>query len=365
VPWRGITECPFVFLQLNQGADMTHCKAIVLAFLAASTLSVCASAFSQENASYSAEVQAQKTWRETIRNTIPPKKGACYHVSYPSNVWKEVACVTAPNIPFAQHLPSASQIKNIKAGMDAQPQTVGDGNDYVAQVPGLMDLAVGQFSSFSTPGETGSFGANDYSLQLNSNFMSSPACNGHSGCMAWQQFIYSSHEQMIFIQYWLLGYNGTCPSGWTAYSDDCYTNSSAVTVAQIPVSDLINVDLWAGAGSTSDSMLFTTGSYHPGGGADSYSFTTPTSVIDLVAGWKQSEFNIFGDGGGSEAVFTPPTTIGVRIQLQEQGSTQTAPTCVPDAGTTGETNNLTLGPCTSGIGVSGSTNPYISFTESN
>jgi hypothetical protein len=344
---------------------MIKSKVIAIAFLTASTLAVCSSVFSQENASYSAEIQARKSWRETIGYTVPPKTGACYHASYPSTVWKEVACVTAPNRPFAHWLPNAKKIESMKAAENEQAQTVGDSVDYIAKVPGLMDLAIGQFSAISgVTSETGYDGANDYSLQLNSNFMSSPACNGHSGCLAWQQYVYSSGEQALFIQYWLLDY-GTCPSGWNTYGSDCWKNSSAVQVPTIPVTELINVDLWGGAASANDSIRLTTGSYYPSAGVDSYSFTTPNSVLDLVAGWDESEFNVFGDGGGSVATFNSGSSIGVRIQLLEQGSTQTAPTCVANAGTTGETNNLTLGACTTGVGVAGSTNPYVSFTESN
>lgn len=345
---------------------MTKSKVIAMAFLATSIASVCGSAFSQENASYGPEIQARKAWRETIGHSVPQKPGACYHASYPSTVWKEVGCVTAPNRPFAQWLPSASKIESLKAATSAQAQTVGDGVDYAAKVPGQMYLAIGQFSAISgVQTETGSAGANDYSLQLNSNFMSgSPACSGHSGCLAWEQFVYSSGEQALFIQYWLLNY-GTCPSGWNTYGSDCWKNSSAVSVPTIPVSELINVDLWGGANSSNDSALLTTGSYYPTAGVDSYSFNTPNSVLDLAAGWNEVEFNIFGDGGGSGATFNSGSAIGVRIQLLEDQSPQVAPTCVANAGTTGETNNLTLGGCTSGVGVAGSTNPYISFTESN
>lgn len=345
---------------------MIKSKVIAIAFLATSVLSVHSSAFSKDDANYGAEAQAKKSWRETIRNTLPPKADACYHASYPSKVWAEVKCVTAPNRPFANWLPGTSKLKSMQAAGSGQAQTVGDSVDYVAQTSKLMYLTIGQFSSISgVTSETGYYGANDYSLQLNSNFMSSPACNGHAGCQAWEQFVYSSHEQALFIQYWLLNY-GTCPAGWNTYGSDCWENSSAVAVPTIPVSELINVDLWGGASSANDVILLTTGNYDPTPGTDSYSFRTPNSVLDLAASWSEAEFNVFGDGGGSAATFNSGSTIGVRIQLQEPSSPQTAPNCVANAGTTGETNNLTLtGGCTSGVGVAGSTNPYISFTESN
>jgi hypothetical protein len=343
---------------------MHRSKFIGIAFFTALAISVFSSGFSQGNTSSNAQIQARKDWRETISRVSLPKKGSCYHAYYPSTRWSEVGCIAAPNRPFAQWLPETGKIQDMISEANGQRQTVGDGVDYVAKVPGLTSIAIGQFSSVSgVISETGAEGANDYSLQLNSNFMNTAVCNGHSGCLAWEQFVYSSGEQALFMQYWLLNY-GTCPSGWNTYSTDCWKNSAAVHVPTIPISEIINVDLWGGAGASSDSILLTTGSYDPSAGTDSYSYAAPTSVLDLSTGWSESEFNIFGDGGGSAATFNAGSSLGIQIQLKEQGSVQSAPTCVANAGTTGETNNLSLvGGCTAGI-LSNS-NPAISFIESN
>jgi len=51
--------------------------------------------------------------------------------------------------------------------------------------------------------------------------------------------------------------------------------------------------------------------------------------------------------------------VTVKIALTD-GSTA-APTCVAGAGSTGETNNLNLGPCTTAAGST----PSVQFTESN
>jgi hypothetical protein len=91
----------------------------------------------------------------------------------------------------------------------------------------------------------------------------------------------------------------------------------------------------------------------------SLSTTGKDSVVDLATGWLESEFNIFGDGDGSEAVFNTGSSITVRVALTD-GST-TAATCEADAGTTGETNNLTLKSCS---GESAAM-PFIRFIESN
>ena len=104
------------------------------------------------------------------------------------------------------------------------------------------------------------------------------------------------------------------------------------------------------------------------GGNDTLVFTTPTraysttgkdSVTYLATAWKQAEFNIIGDGGGSKATFNSGSSIMVKVAVTH-GSTA-APTCASNAGTTGETNNLTLRSCS---GASGAT-PYIQFVESN
>ncbi len=82
------------------------------------------------------------------------------------------------------------------------------------------------------------------------------------------------------------------------------------------------------------------------------------SITNLGTAWTASEYNIIGDGGASEAVFNKGSSISVRIGLND--GTTNAPTCVANDGTTGETNNLNIGKCTTGVG----TTPFIEFTES-
>jgi hypothetical protein len=82
-------------------------------------------------------------------------------------------------------------------------------------------------------------------------------------------------------------------------------------------------------------------------------------VLYLATVWKESEFNVVGNAGGSEAQFNSGSSITVKVAVSD-GSTS-APSCVADSGTTGESNNLNLGSCSAS---SGST-PSIQFTESN
>ena len=79
--------------------------------------------------------------------------------AYPSLTWNKVDCVVAPNIPYRPRTGAISQ-------------TVGDGNDYAAEVTsGLITKTTGSFPKVKgVTSETGLLGANDYSLQLNLNF---------------------------------------------------------------------------------------------------------------------------------------------------------------------------------------------------
>ena len=316
-----------------------HCIAFAAAVLAAATMP---SAFAQtaapEVATVSAEALMQENWRETIARTSVPHEG-CFEAEFPNAVWVEAKCTVAPDKVY---VPRRS----------GGPQTVGNGVDYAASVTNTMSAAVGTFPTVTNVTSEKDGSSNVYSIQLNSNFMSTAACNGHSGCLAWEQFVYSSSETAAFMQYWLIDYGNSCPSGWNSYSGSCYKNSAAVTVPKEPITSLASLKLSGTAVSGgNDTLVFTAGT-------KAYSTTGKDSVTYLGTAWKQAEFNIIGDGGGSKATFNRGASITVKVAVTH-GSTA-APSCASNAGTTGETNNLTLGSCS---GVSGAT-PYIQFTES-
>jgi hypothetical protein len=290
-----------------------------------------------------AEARNQEVWREAITQTEVPAQG-CFHASYPSLAWNKVECVVAPNVPYR---PPSGRIS----------QTVGDGDDYASQVTsGLITKTVGSFAKVKgVKTESGLLGANDYSLQLNSNFMNTAACDGAkipAKCLDWEQFVYASGYDVAFMQYWLINWGNACPRGWFKFSTDCYTNSAGVTAPQEAITNLKKLKL---AGSTKkgvDTLVFTVGT-------QAYSTTGLDSVVDLATAWTESEFNIIGDGDGSEANFNSGSSLTVKIAVTN--GTKNAPTCAPNSGTTGETNNLNLGTCS---GTAGAT-PYIEFIESN
>ena len=290
-----------------------------------------------------ADAVARENWRTSITDTPVPGEG-CFMAEYPSTSWMPVGCVKATSRPFIPRRGASSDL-------------VGNGHDYAASVAsGVITKTVGSFPVVSgVTTEVGLEGANDYSLQLNSNFMTTAACNGISGCQSWEQFVYSSGEQQAFMQYWLIGYGATCPSkAWmSAEGTDCYRNSAAVTVPKLPITDLNTFRLVGSAvAKGKDTLIFT-------GESIAYSTTGLDSVVDLATDWEQSEFNVIGDGDGSAAAFNPGSKIQVWIHVYS--GTTSAPTCAKNAGTTGETNNLTLGNCV----TKGGTGPYILFVEKN
>ena len=277
---------------------------------------------------------------------MPVSDDGCFEATYPQMAWVKADCAAAPT-----HFSTRPTLSS--NGITAS--TVGNGADYAAQTTGKISKAIGTFPTVTgVKTETDDGTSNGYSIQLNSNFMSgTKACNGVSGCLSWSQFVYSSEEESAFIQDWLIGI-GSCPKtgSWIdAGSGDCYKNSAAVSVPTLAITTLSTFKMSGAATSSKDSLVFTAS-------GKAYSTSQADTITDLSTAWNASEFNIIGDGGGSEAVFNKGSSVTVKIALTD-GSTS-APTCVSNGGTTGETNDLTAGKCTTASGTS----PSISFVES-
>ena len=318
-------------------------QAIRVHLLAAAALPVLLAPAAFAAASRSDQLHEQ--WRAAITKMPRPQQG-CFTASYPAKAWTKVECTAAPNRPY---VPAHG-----KGGF-----TVGDGNDYAAVTKTLISSTVGSFTKLTgLKSETGYDGRrNDYSLQINSQFFPSPACAGSSNpsqCLGWQQFIYSQGGK-AFMQYWLVDYGTPCPSngGWMEYDGSCYSNSSAVRVPRQRLHQLKDLTLTGeAAAGGADTLIFSTLD-------DAYTTTGSDSVVGLAGFWNASEYNVIGDGGGSQAKFNAGTSITVNIALMDGGSA--APVCQADDGTTGETNNLNLGKCKASRGAS----PSVSFKENN
>ena len=329
-------------MRLLSSTSARMAKALGIAMMASVPAVLCSSAALAQSNSAAADAQLHESWRQAIAQTPVPQEG-CFTASYPNARWTEVQCKVAPTRPYVP--------RNGHRGY-----TVGNGNDYSAVVSHIITSAVGSFPTVTgVKRETGYGGqANTYSIQLNSEFFTTSVCNGASdpaSCQGWEQFVYSN-SGVAFMQYWLINYGSTCPSGgWMSYSGSCYRNSSAVSVPAQAITQLANLKLsGAAVASGTDTLTMTTAN-------NAYSTTGKDSVVNLAHAWNAAEFNIVGDGGGSAAKFNIGSSVTVEIALKD-GST-TAPACQGDDGTTGETNNLKLGSCS----TAGGATPLVKFVE--
>jgi hypothetical protein len=219
-------------------------------------------------------------------------------------------------------------------------------------------------------------GPNEYTLQVNTNFANTPACDGYTYCYAWQQYVVSTGGPTeVFIEYWLINYGvhqgnkDICPSGFIdvgqsflfgGEGDMCVQNTASTVIygkGPIPITDLASLQLSGSAQANGTDRA--TATYND----QAYAATVKDSWTDIATAWTQAEFNVLGDGGGARSDFNAGSSVTVKIALTD-GSTN-KPLCVPpnkDEGTTGETNNLTP---RKGCTVTGGATPYIEFLESN
>jgi Ig-like domain CHU_C associated len=293
----------------------------------------------------------RQTWRRRMAQTPRPKKG-CFVSTYPQTTWQEVRCVAPPQRPL---LP--------RKGKGVQPATVGEGVDYSSQTTANTLTAEGSFDSVSgVTSEIGGGAANAYSLQLNTNFFATTTCSGAQiGCQGWEQYDLINGgtlgQATAFIQYWLINYGSLCPNGWISFNAvDCWRNSHfgvglpTQSIATLEEQALTGV---AASGSADDSLALSIGS-------QLYSVTGDNVFPDLGQHWNATEFNVFGPGNASEAVFNTGSTIVVRTAVDS--GTTAAPSCARE-GFTAETNNLTL--VGTPVPESEAQWPSIVFTESN
>jgi uncharacterized protein YjbI with pentapeptide repeats len=292
-----------------------------------------------------------------------------------------------PAVPTLSGGSSASPAPHVDAGSGGGPSGGASGSDYSVFAPAgtYIGAASGSFPStydLTSEYNTGSGGncspgtSNCYSLQLNSNlfsFIATPSTGTAVYNDSWQQFVYENQPEggsNIYIQYVLIGSH---PSGagcsgvvsldgisWSVNPKQpsiCYGFSPSVSVGSsfvsAPLSDLV-LNAQANYEGSGNDVLQLCGTPSSGLGCTS-PLTMPDNILDLYQNWTGSEFNVFGDAGGSEAVYNVGTTITVSNTITQPNGDSIAPTCERYS-QTGETNNLLLGPC-------GTISSGIQFTE--
>jgi hypothetical protein len=282
-----------------------------------------------------ATIENLKAWHETIANVSHPSAKGCFTATYPKLVWRETRCAAPPSTPMSPK------------PFGPTPLVIGGGNDIVAQTPaGPIFEAFGSFENVSgvtsvsspiTPG--GPPVANAYTLQLNTNYFKTPACDLASVpdlCAGFQQFVFANDgtSGRVYIEYWLLAYNAACPAGFGAFtiSGDVYCRQAtpaAVVASNTPITNMANFLISGNISGAADRVTMTIG-------GTAYT-ATGSSIVDPGPEWIMAEFNVFGYGNGSMANFNSTASTNVRTRINYGG---TAPPICVAAGFTAETNNL-------------------------
>jgi len=287
-------------------------------------------------------------WRRALLTTPRPSNG-CFTAVFPERAWRPEPC--KPATPHKAYLPNAGVISKIDV-------VGGSGPDFTATVTGHINQTEGSFDSATGITSTGA-----YTLQVNTDFFQTSACSGSPGgmggtCRGWEQFVYTS-DGAAFIQYWLIqfgpGATATCPTpthsgcdgshvfsdGWCPFvlSDGflyCAVNAASeptgVTSKSLSAVGSLKVSGAAASGGTNDSIILTdSGTPHAASGDNRFP--------DLGSQWQQAEFNVFGDGGGSQVAFNSGANLRVRNEVLS--GTTTGPGCSLRS-FTAESSSLTL-----------------------
>jgi hypothetical protein len=246
----------------------------------------------------------------------------------------------------------------------------GTGLDDNAAVAGTLTWAEGSFTAEtggtneSDNGNANVTGPNSFTVQLNSNFFGTNACNSSTDplCQGWQQFIYEPPLQQAYIEYWVIPYPGNCPQPFTIPFvvpnsnppiQGCAFNSPAISVPALAASNLANVAIVASTDGVTDTLtVFVNGTSYP---------LSQPNVLGLASGWQEADFNVYGDAGGSQASFNSPTSLEVQVVTESKPPTRAAPSCDVNVAPA-ESNSLNL---TGGCCPFGGDLPGIQFLESN
>jgi hypothetical protein len=278
-------------------------------------------------------------WRGFILNTPLPQE-ACSTATYPDLQWQVVSCGAAYADAIAEQDSDA-----IAQESRVQPLLQGFGGDVVLGVQSNSILrGEGSFNSVTgVTSEKSNGNLNSFSLQLNTNIFQTSSCSSSpspEGCHGWVQFIYDSSEKHALIQYWLQNYGNSCPAGWRSDGSGdggCFRNSHTVNTPGVTIADLVNMRLVGSIGGvfgnpTDDIVAI-------GIGNTFYAVASGNPIAGAKEAWQEMDFNVFGDGGDSEAVFNPGSSLAVLDSISYASGTLPFSTV---GGVSGESNNLNL-----------------------
>ena len=190
---------------------------------------------------------------------------------------------------------------------------------------------------------------NAVSFQLNTNSnipntASRSKCgSSNSNCRGWLQFTLDldpTQGPVAQIQEWILNYGSGCPSGFTAAAGACVDNIAKGTIpgplTAASLGGLVISGQVASNGQTSMAVFIP--------GRNLVYSLTGTDAVGAYSHWNVAEFNVFGEDNAEEVAFQQGSLMAVNVSV-DSGVNATPVSCSKPAKNTGESTNLTLGPC--------------------
>lgn len=309
------------------------------------------------------DAASKEAWRRSMTSASMPKPG-CFRATYPSTTWQEYPCTPTTVGPLVPVHHSAGPA----------PQLVGYDLDFVSQIiqPHVIPAPAIVWSEGSFPVTKNLTTVNDvcnglvpgciargqghFGLQMNTNTFFTKTCQGSAdpNCVGWAQFVFTTDSSAnggfpgVFMQYWLINFGQNCPTGgsvtWKSFNNknaqgkdqwDCFTPFAPVGFApMLSITDLDQVVLTGTTGTTNTVFLFSPpNTLIANAGLD--------DAVGLNSGdWTETEFNLFGAGGGSEADLNFSANLTVQtLTYPSFNPNITIATQCDGTSFTGETNN--------------------------
>jgi hypothetical protein len=294
----------------------------------------------------SATVTAIEAWRKAVA-TLPPGKSGCFEATYPSHTLVARDCGKPEPLVFPR-TPSPQE----------QPLDEHTSGDYVLISPGSITTATGSMQKMERVALLGEIDKNgkllnqtnsaSFQLNTNSNIPKTAArskCAGssNSACHGWLQFEFfldPTQGPIAQIQEWIFNYGSGCPSGFSAAAGACVDNIAAGKIpgplAAANLGGLVMSGQVASNGQTTMAIFVP--------GRNLVYTITGTDEVGAYGHWNDAEFNIFGEDSLDELLFEQGSLMAVNLTANS-GVKATPVSCSAPSILTGESTNVTLGPC--------------------
>jgi hypothetical protein len=288
-----------------------------------------------------ATATAIEAWRKAV-SALPPGKSGCFVATYPSLTLQARDCGTK------------APLRIITGSAKARPFDEHASGDVLLLTKGTITTATGSMPKMERVGIIGVIDQNgkilnetnavSFQLNTNSNLPAKSKCGpNNTKCKGWLQFTFNidpSLGPVTQIQEWISNYGSGCPSGFTSAAGACVDNIASGTIpgplTATTLGGLVISGKVASNGQTSMAVFIPA--------RNLVYVSTGTDEVGAYGNWNNAEFNIFGEDNAEEVAFQQGSLMAVNVTVNS-GSNFSPVSCSNPTQNTGESTNLTLGPC--------------------